>query len=153
MIALVMMITNYLIQAVSTFKSVFSTMIFSVEINRSTSVLGWGSPSDACVNVKNHYFKIMQRCCLLSPCMRSGKPIYQESLTPRAAHISLTTLTQVQGFLSLIHRYISVRRIILDVLFSWNFNLEKKGKSSAQRAAAEWLHANSRSVYNYHEES
>jgi hypothetical protein len=30
-----------------TCKSVFSTIIFSVEMNRSISVLGWGSPSGA----------------------------------------------------------------------------------------------------------
>lgn len=31
-----------------TFKSVLSTIIFSVEMNRSTSVLGCDSPSGAC---------------------------------------------------------------------------------------------------------
>jgi hypothetical protein len=32
-----------------TFNSVLRTMIFSVEMKRSTSVLGWVSPSGACV--------------------------------------------------------------------------------------------------------
>jgi hypothetical protein len=41
---------RWLLLATRTFRSVFSTMIFSVEMNRSTSVLGCVSPSGAWID-------------------------------------------------------------------------------------------------------